>query len=201
LHALRAHADQVRVRRQPLVRQLPGAARAGSPCLIVASGHCASVSPRRTASMIAAPRLRASSLRKMADTWWSTVLPETTRRAAISVLRSPRSGARRRAQLQHHVPSLAPGGSPAARAKAGAARMGAPGRRQAHREFPGYGAESITGFPSANEALGSGGNPHNKTYEVAHRGRGRRFGGTILLGPQCHAEPPAWRALRAVSNR
>ena len=37
----------------------------------------------------ASPRVRASSFRRIAETWWSTVRRETTRRSAISALRSP----------------------------------------------------------------------------------------------------------------
>jgi protein MpaA len=46
-------------------------------------------SPSRLASAPASPRLRTSSLRSTADTWWSTVLSDTTSRLAICELRNP----------------------------------------------------------------------------------------------------------------
>ena len=45
--------------------------------------------PSRTASAAASPRVWTSSLRRIAETWWSTVLCDTTRRSAISALRMP----------------------------------------------------------------------------------------------------------------
>ena len=45
--------------------------------------------PSRAATATASPRVRTSSLRRIADTWWSTVRRETKRRSAISALRRP----------------------------------------------------------------------------------------------------------------
>ena len=45
--------------------------------------------PSRAAAAAASPRVRTSSLRRIAETWWSTVLAERNSRSAISALRSP----------------------------------------------------------------------------------------------------------------
>jgi hypothetical protein len=50
--------------------------------------------PSRRAAVTASPRVRASSLRRIEATWWSTVLTERKSRSAMSELRRP--SARRR---------------------------------------------------------------------------------------------------------
>ena len=45
--------------------------------------------PSLAAAAAASPRVRTSSLRRIAETWWSTVRGETTRRAATSAFLSP----------------------------------------------------------------------------------------------------------------
>jgi hypothetical protein len=49
------------------------------------------------AAATASPRVRTSGVRRIAETWWSTVRRETKSRSAISAFRSPRRGATRRA--------------------------------------------------------------------------------------------------------
>ena len=45
--------------------------------------------PSRTAAALASPRVRTSSLRRIAETWWATVLSERKSCSAMSAFRSP----------------------------------------------------------------------------------------------------------------
>jgi O-acetylserine/cysteine efflux transporter len=97
---------------EPLVGAAAGAAVFGDPAGVVQAAGAAAILtgialsslpllrarpgppdqasiPSRAAAPAASARLRTPSLARMAETWWSTVLVETTRRWAMSALRKP----------------------------------------------------------------------------------------------------------------
>ena len=75
---------------QSTVRARP-CSHIGRATYVSAATYLSWASPSRTASALASARERAPSLRKIAETWWSTVRWETKRRSAISELRRPRA--------------------------------------------------------------------------------------------------------------
>src|SRR5215207_175940 len=106
------------------------------PRLKEASAYLGPVIPSRAASAAAWPRECTSSLPRIAETWWSTVLWETNSRSAISELPSPwlRSTSTStcrgvRLAVFWRVPGRRPRGSPRApRARRRLATMAAAGR-------------------------------------------------------------------------
>src|SRR5207344_3044429 len=61
----------------------------GRSAQIAGRSYPSSSTSARLAAATASPRVRASSLRRIAETWWSTVFSERTRCSAIWALRSP----------------------------------------------------------------------------------------------------------------
>ena len=70
--------------------------------------------PICAASAVARPRLGASSLRRIADTWWSTVRTDTTSRSAISAFCRPSPTSARTSSSRGRQPRRMGGARPAA---------------------------------------------------------------------------------------